>query len=226
MIVTFKFDDAGFNRAAKAFPRELYVEEKKALERAGRSFNNKIRKEQLSGPADSWVKPRTGTMRRAMKHLVFGENIKELGMTSYFDIKQAPYAPHHEGPGITTVVPRRAKWLAVPTKAAMTPSGVVRSQYAAGKGQTLRSVPGMFLVKKYVAGSKAAGVRQIEWMGLAVKRGKKGFKLIYIFKRSISYRRKMRFGSTFEAEVFSEKGSIHKEVQDGLVRAAEKFSQQ
>jgi hypothetical protein len=198
----------------------LYVEEKKALERSGRSFNNKIRKEQLSGPADSWVKPRTGTMRRAMKHLVFGANIQELGMTSYFDIKQAPYAPHHEGPGITTVVPRRAKWLAVPTKAAMTPSGVVRSQYAAGKGQTLRSVPGMFLVKKYVAGTK-----NIEWMGLAVKRGKKGFKLIYIFKRSISYRRKMRFGSTFEAEV-NEGGLIFKEVQDGLVRAAEKFSQQ
>jgi hypothetical protein len=217
MSLTFRFNSSEFYKAAKAFPRESYVEEKKALERAGRSFNNRIRKEQLSGPADSWVKPRTGTMRRSMKHLVFGENINELGLTTYFDTKQAPYAPHHEGPGITTVRPKRAKWLAVPTKAAMTPSGVVRSQYAAGKGQTLRSVPGMFIVKKYVAGTK-----NIEWMGLAIKRGKKGIKLIYIFKKSISYRRKMRFGSTFEAEV-SEGGQIFKELQAGLVRAAEKF---
>lgn len=214
MQPVIKFNTENFNAAVRRFPHLLYREEKKACQKAAIGIRSRVTKQQLSGPYPDKVQPRTGAMRKSINHAVFGEDIKTLGFMVFFNSSLAPYAPNHESPPMySTVTPVRAKALAIPTKNALTPAGVVRGEYTAGKGRTLRSVPGLFFVRG----------KDNKWAGLAVKKGK-GIKVIYIFKQSITYRRKLHFLDAFAQEV-SDKGQAFKELETALNVAAKQFGE-
>ena len=205
-----------FRAAVRQFPGWLYREEAPACERASIGTRDAMVLERLSGPRPERVAPRSGAMRRSVKQVVFGSNIQSLGYHVYLDVGEAPYAPFHEAPpAYTDVVPTRAKMLAIPLRAAKTGDrdfGIVRREYAAPKGGSLRQVPGLFLVKR---GGRAF---------LCKRDAKGGLIFLYVLKDRIKYKRKLGFAELFRRDL-RPGGRAYQHLARGLFAAAAQWQQ-
>ncbi len=89
-------------------------------------FVSQFTQRRLTRRGAASVGVRTGRLRRGLRHEVTGGRVREVAGRVWFDMpRELESVPivHEEG---ATIRPRRAQYLAVPLKAAMTAAGVLR----------------------------------------------------------------------------------------------------
>lgn len=198
-----------WKRAVQQFPSILFREMAPAMDRLRLDFEGKMKLNRLSGPAPRRLMPRTGAGRRSFKSMRFGSKVEELGVRWYFDRGLAPYMGAHEPPPkVSNIRPRQAKMLAIPLRDAKTPGGALRGEYATKKGQTLRSLPNIFLIK----------VKKSDKLFL-VKRVGGELKFLFVLKHRVRVRRRLGFKKYLRDQSVR----LFRFLKKGLRRAEQSF---
>jgi hypothetical protein len=213
-IIDLQIVSDGFKRGVAEFPGILYRRMRTACEQAAMLVKKQTILTRLSGPRGIALGRRTGALAKALQYQVFGNDLSNMGYTDYFDSNVAPYALLQEPPPeVSEIRPIGHPYLAVPMKDAMTPAGVVRTQYRAAPGASLRTVPGLFLVRKR-AGS----------MFLAMAKGKKTL-FLYVLKTLVRVPRRLRFLQLF-SRLHAYDGGALRFLALGVRAAAEDWHRQ
>ena len=195
--------------AVRNFPSILFREMAPAMDRVRLDFQGKMVLNRLSGPAPRRLMPRTGAGRRSFRSMRFGSKVEELGVRWYFSRGIAPYMEAHEPPpAVSNIRPIRAKMLAIPLRDAKAPGGALRGEYATRKGQTLRSLPGIFLIR--VAKSDKL---------FLVKRVGGELKFLFVLKSHVRVRRRLDFRGYLK----NQSKRLFKFLMKGLKRAERAF---
>lgn len=121
--VQVRFETAKFERALTRFPNDLFREMRTEYGFIMKGFLATFTKERLNamGPTDEGVHTRTGDLKRSFSDEVVGTKLGDLTGIAF---STSVYAPVHEFSH--KVRPKRAKYLAIPLRAAKTKAGVAR----------------------------------------------------------------------------------------------------
>ena len=114
----FRLDALGLQKALKKSPIGMYNGALKALKKSHRRLDREMQTKRLRPPG---LRRRTGRLAQSFTGEVTGGTVGTLVMRYGTNV---PYAEIHEFGG--TVRAKRAKFLTIPLKANLTPSGVMR----------------------------------------------------------------------------------------------------
>ena len=124
MATAIRVDTREVSTTLKRLPFELATEGRKALVKAGQNFDNGLRKSfrARSSPQDEWLQVRSGRLRNSIGYEVSGAGLSDLQLKVFS--AGVPYANIQEYGG--TIVPKRGRYLAIPTAANQTQGGRAR----------------------------------------------------------------------------------------------------
>lgn len=193
-----------FIAAAKKFPAALDIEAKRALNEHGAYFTARMQKGQFTGYTNrqgtegGLLQNRSGMLRRSFGFGVTGGLKDGYDLTLLVYSSGVKYARLQEYGG--TIRPRRAKYLTIPLKDALTPSGVQRYSsardlftYHPDQISVVRSPKSgkLFIVSDGRPGAKTAKGKnsQTQWL--------------YILKKSVTIPPRLGFRKTFKSPVMA-----------------------
>lgn len=130
--LTYTIDARKVEGLIEAFPETLGKGMRRAFDTTGQVYEDNMKREHFTGAGkDSFINPfkdklrtRTGKLKQGIQYRLRGKTISQLGLSM---ISRGPSVFLHEFGG--TIKPKRAKYLTIPTREAMTRGGAVKGGF-------------------------------------------------------------------------------------------------